>query len=62
MTILNISMCSMSDKGAESLAKALADTRSLQELSISDNKIGDNGIAHIATALQDKHHYEKTGY
>ena len=24
----------------------------LQELHISDNEIGDNGIAHIATALQ----------
>ena len=45
-------MCSMSDKGVESLARALADNRSLQELSISDYNIGDNGIAHIATALQ----------
>ena len=42
----------MSDKGVESLARALADNRSLQELSISDYNIGDNGIAHIATALQ----------
>ena len=39
-------------RGAESLARALADNRSLQELSISDNNIGDNGIAHITTALQ----------
>ena len=38
--------------GVQSLARALAVNRSLQELNISKNEIGDNGIAHIATALQ----------
>ena len=52
MRRLDISNCSISDEGAESLARALAVNRSLQVLDISDNKIGDNGIAHIATALQ----------
>ena len=42
----------MSDEGADSLAKALAVNRSLQELQISNSKISDNGIASIATALQ----------
>ena len=52
MTTLNISNCSISDVGAESLARALAVNRSIQELDIRSNEIGDNGIAHIATALQ----------
>ena len=52
MTTLNISNCSISDEGAESLARALAVNRSIQELDIRSNEIGDNGIAHIATALQ----------
>ena len=52
MRTLDISCCSISDKGVESLARALAVNRSLQELNISNNNIGDNGIAHIATALQ----------
>ena len=54
MTRLCISMCSMSDEGAESLGRALAANRSnaMQELYISGNKIGDNGVASIATALQ----------
>ena len=41
---------------AESLARALAVNRSLQELDYSKNKIGDNGIAHIATCSLDKHY------
>ena len=46
-------MYSISDEGVESLARALAVNRSLQELNISKRTvIGDNGIAHIATALQ----------
>ena len=50
---LDISWCIISSKGAESLARALAVNRSLQELKIcSKINIGDNGIAHIATALQ----------
>ena len=49
---LKIAGCSTSDEGVESLARALAVNKSLQELDISYNKIGDNGIAHIATALQ----------
>ena len=52
MKTLDISDCSISDEGAESLARALAVNRSLLELNISFNKIGDNGIAHIATVLQ----------
>ena len=52
MKTLDISDCSISDEGAESLASALAVNRSLLELNISFNKIGDNGIAHIATVLQ----------
>ena len=51
MTELRINGCSISDEGAESLARALV-SLNLQELHISDNEIGDNGIAHIATALQ----------
>ena len=48
MRTLDVSLCDISDVGAESLARALAVNRSLQELDIS----GNNGIAHIATALQ----------
>ena len=48
---MDISCCGISDEGAEVLARALAVT-SLQELDISINNISDNGIAHIATALQ----------
>ena len=46
---LDISYCGISHEGVESLVRALA---SLQKLYISSNKIGDNGIAHIATALK----------
>ena len=52
MKILNVKHCGLSCKGAESLARALFVIRSLEELDISDNSIGDDGIAHIATALQ----------
>ena len=60
-TILDISVCNMSDEGAESLARALTVNRSLQELNISFNKIGDNGIAHISTALQTNTTMTKLG-
>ena len=49
---LDVNSCDISDVGAESLARALAVNRSLLELYISSNQIGNNGIAHIATALQ----------
>ena len=44
-------MCDVSDLVAESLARALAVNCTLEELNISDNEIGDNGIGHIGTAL-----------
>ena len=50
--LLDISCCSISDEGAESLARALTVNTSLQELNISVNKIGNNGSAHLFTALQ----------
>ena len=50
MRTLSIGHCSISDEGAELLARVLAVNRSLHELDISGNiKIG---VAHIATALQ----------
>ena len=52
MRKLDIGCCNMSAEGAESLARALTVNRSLQELDISENKISDNGMAHIVTALQ----------
>ena len=52
MKTLDIRSCDISDEGAESLARALAVNRSLQELNISHNGFGENGIAHIVTALR----------
>ena len=49
---MDVSDCDISDKGAESLARALAANSSLEKLNISFNRIGDNGIVHIAIALQ----------
>ena len=50
---LNVSNCGISCEGAKSLARALAANSSfLEELDISFNYIGDDGIAHIAIALQ----------
>ena len=43
--------CGISNLEMESLARTLAVNCSLEELDISDNNIGDNGIGHIATAL-----------
>ena len=51
-TTMNVRRCDISEVGAESLARALAINRSLQEMDISRNKIINSGIAHIATALQ----------
>ena len=48
MRTLDVSLCDISDVGAESLARALAVNRSLQKLDLR----GNNGITHIATALQ----------
>ena len=48
LRMLDINCCSMSDEGAKSLARGLAVNKSLQELNISDNQFGDNGIGHIA--------------
>ena len=53
MKVMDVSDCDISDKGAESLARALAASSSLEKLNISFNRIGDNGIAHIAIALQE---------
>ena len=50
--VLNLRGCRISVKGAESLARALAVNKSLQELYISGNEIGYYGTAHIATSLQ----------
>ena len=44
--------CGMSNLEMESLARALADNSTLEELDISNNEIGENGIGHIATSLQ----------
>ena len=55
MKRLDVCWCSISDVGAQSLAKAIIAGNTsirLEYLNISDNKIGDNGIVHIATALQ----------
>ena len=50
---LRVSYCSLSSKGAKLLARALvASSCSLEELYIYGNKIGDDGIARIATALR----------
>ena len=51
ITKLRINRSQISHKGAESLARALAVNRSLQELDIDNNDIGDSGIALIATVL-----------
>ena len=60
MKELELSKCDISDVGAESLARALAVNSSLEALSINDNKIGDSGIAHIATTLQTNTSTEQT--
>ena len=52
MKIFIFVSCGISDVGAESLAKFLSITTSLRKLDISHNDIGDNGITHIAAALQ----------
>ena len=52
MKVLHAQVCDISDKGAESLARALSVNSSLEELDISDTSIGDEGVAHIASALQ----------
>ena len=51
---LDVFDCGISDIGVQSLAEAIASNGSIrvERLDISNNDIGDNGIAHIATALQ----------
>ena len=62
---VNLSNCSIDDHSIGLMMRELSKpasaeacpadaqvNRSLQELNINDNKIGDNGIAHIVTALQ----------
>ena len=51
MKVLNVEHCGMSCKGAESLARALSVNSSLKMLYLSGNKVGDDGIAHIACPL-----------
>ena len=48
---LHAAFCGISNLEMESLARALAANSTLEELNISDNEIGDNGIGHIGTAL-----------
>ena len=48
---LKADWCGISNLEMESLARALAVNSTLEELDISKNIIGDNGIGHIATAL-----------
>ena len=45
---LNFSHCGISNLMIGSLARALKANSSLEELDISDNNIGDNGIGHIS--------------
>ena len=49
---LFINRCGISDLGTESIARALAVSKSLKELVINSENIGDGGIAHIAKSLQ----------
>ena len=44
--------CGIAVKGARSLGRALSVNSSLEELYISGTRIGDDGLAHIATALR----------
>ena len=50
MKFLDVSDCDIWNKGAESLA--IAASSSLEVLNISSNSIGDEGVTHIANALQ----------
>ena len=53
MKVLNVANCGISCKGAESLSIALAARcSSLEQLDIRFNKIGDDGITYIVTALE----------
>ena len=50
---LNMSSCGITSQGAEELSKALAQISSLEKLDISSNRgVGDQGIRHIAEALE----------
>ena len=48
---LRARLCGISNMEMESLARALAVNSTLEELDISYNNIGDEGIGHIAAAL-----------
>ena len=59
MKKLDITACSMSDDGAESLARALTVNKTLQNLFLGYNDISDTGIDHISTFLRTNNTLKK---
>ena len=47
-----IGTCDLTSKGVEDLSKALAHNSSLEQLSIEQNRIGDQGVAYVAESLK----------
>ncbi|XP_072894196.1 NACHT, LRR and PYD domains-containing protein 3-like isoform X2 [Hemitrygon akajei] len=50
---LGLTRVSLTDSGAEDLASALSTNRSLTELDLSDNKLGDSGVKLVSEALRN---------
>mmetsp|Transcript_10388 Transcript_10388/g.21073 ORF Transcript_10388/g.21073 Transcript_10388/m.21073 type:complete len:456 (-) Transcript_10388:199-1566(-) len=52
---LELSKCGISDRGAKSIADALASNATLKELWLDHNSISDEGVASFANALHNNH-------
>ena len=49
---LDLSNCRLTSKCAESLARVLLENQCLEELNLSHNKFGDDGIQHLTQTLR----------